>query len=73
MHLLNDNAAHTGHLDIAREQIDGAVWDFTLGRVRQPDKALTVGLGSVTSPFSGIVLAWAEAHRQGTNLHSRSE
>lgn len=28
LHLLNDNAAHTGQLDIARELIDGAVWDF---------------------------------------------
>jgi len=37
VHLLNDNAAHTGQLDIAREQIDGAVWDFTVNRVRQPN------------------------------------
>lgn len=33
IHLLNDNAAHTGHLDLARESIDGAVWDYRLGRV----------------------------------------
>lgn len=36
LHLLNDNAAHTGQLDIARELIDGAVWDFSVDGVRRP-------------------------------------
>ena len=36
LHLLNDNAAHTGQLDIAREQIDGAVWDFAVNAIRRP-------------------------------------
>ncbi|GAA1477610.1 hypothetical protein GCM10009623_20560 [Nocardioides aestuarii] len=36
VHLLNDNAAHTGQMDLARESIDGAVWDFSVGGVRVP-------------------------------------
>jgi uncharacterized damage-inducible protein DinB len=38
VHLLYDNAAHTGHLDLAREQIDGGVWDYGLNGVRRPEK-----------------------------------
>jgi uncharacterized damage-inducible protein DinB len=38
VHLLYDNAAHTGHLDLAREQIDGGVWDYSLNAVRRPEK-----------------------------------
>ncbi|WP_154794615.1 DinB family protein [Occultella kanbiaonis] len=34
LHVFNDNAAHTGQLDIAREQIDGGVWDFGRNGVR---------------------------------------
>ncbi|MEV0842117.1 DinB family protein [Actinocatenispora sera] len=37
VHLLNDNAAHTGHLDLAREAIDGGVWDYGIDGVRLPD------------------------------------
>lgn len=37
IHLLNDNSAHTGHMDLAREGIDGAVWDYRLGGVARPD------------------------------------
>lgn len=36
IHLLNDNAAHTGQLDIAREQLDGGVWDYSRNGIRQP-------------------------------------
>ncbi len=36
LHLLNDNAAHAGQLDVARESIDGAVWDFSRDGVRVP-------------------------------------
>lgn len=36
LHLLADNAAHTGQLDIVRELTDGGVWDFTIGGVRVP-------------------------------------
>ncbi|GAA4200684.1 mycothiol transferase [Actinocatenispora rupis] len=36
VHLLNDNAAHTGHLDLAREAIDGGVWDYAVNGVRRP-------------------------------------
>jgi uncharacterized damage-inducible protein DinB len=37
VHLLNDNAAHTGHLDLAREAIDGGVWDYAINGVRRPE------------------------------------
>lgn len=36
VHLLVDNTAHAGHLDIARELIDGGVWDFSTDCVRVP-------------------------------------
>lgn len=36
LHLLKDNAAHSGQLDVVREGIDGAVWDFAIGGVRRP-------------------------------------
>lgn len=35
-HLLVDNTAHTGQLDIVREQVDGAVWDHARGGLRRP-------------------------------------
>ncbi|MFD0556555.1 DinB family protein [Stackebrandtia endophytica] len=38
LHLLYDNAAHTGHLDLARERIDGGVWDYGRDAVRRPDQ-----------------------------------
>lgn len=34
IHLMYDNASHTGHLDLARERIDGGVWDYQLNAVR---------------------------------------
>lgn len=34
MHVLNDDAAHVGHLDIVRELLDGTVWDDTENRIR---------------------------------------
>ncbi|SDD48829.1 DinB family protein [Auraticoccus monumenti] len=37
LHLLVDDTAHTGHLDIVREQLDGSVWDHALGGLRRPD------------------------------------
>lgn len=37
LHLLADNAAHTGHLDIAREQIDGGVRDYGPDGIRLPE------------------------------------
>ena len=43
LHLLNDNVAHAGHLDLAREGIDGAVWDFAVNGVRVP-LSTTVGM-----------------------------
>jgi len=36
LHLLSDNAAHTGQLDVARELADGGVWDFSINGVRVP-------------------------------------
>ena len=36
LHLMHDNYAHTGHLDLARERIDGGVWDYGRGAVRVP-------------------------------------
>lgn len=36
VHLLNDNVAHTGHLDLAREAIDGGVWDYAINGIRRP-------------------------------------
>lgn len=36
LHLFNDNAAHAGQLDMAREGIDGGVWDFAINGVRVP-------------------------------------
>lgn len=36
VHLLNDNAAHTGQLDLAREAIDGGVWDYAINGIRRP-------------------------------------
>lgn len=36
VHLLNDNAAHTGQLDVARELIDGGVWDYSRNGTRLP-------------------------------------
>lgn len=36
VHLLADNTAHTGHLDIAREIADGGVWDYGIDGVRVP-------------------------------------
>jgi hypothetical protein len=38
LHLLNDNAAHTGHMDIARERLDGGVWDHRRDGIRRPDE-----------------------------------
>lgn len=40
LHLLADNAAHAGHLDIARELADGGVWDFETSQVRVPPPAV---------------------------------
>lgn len=39
LHLLNDNAAHAGQLDIVRERIDGGVWDYSIDAVRVPDRS----------------------------------
>ena len=39
LHLLYDNAAHTGHLDLARENLDGGVWDYGRSAVRRPGDA----------------------------------
>lgn len=36
VHLLNDNAAHTGQLDMAREHLDGGVWDYSRNGIRRP-------------------------------------
>lgn len=36
-HLLVDNTAHAGHLDIARELTDGGRWNFSTGSVNVPD------------------------------------
>ncbi|WP_165962896.1 DinB family protein [Occultella glacieicola] len=38
LHLLNDNAAHTGQLDMAREHLDGGVWDHAVDGVRLPSR-----------------------------------
>ncbi|MGL5817632.1 MAG: DUF664 domain-containing protein [Phycicoccus sp.] len=38
LHLLAENAAHAGHLDIARELTDGAVWDLGADAVRVPSR-----------------------------------
>lgn len=43
LHLLNDNAAHAGHMDIVRERIDGAVWNFSHDALRAPGGGLSVG------------------------------
>lgn len=39
VHLLHDNAAHTGQLDIVREHLDGGVWDFGRNGIRLPGQA----------------------------------
>ncbi|NMD94831.1 DUF664 domain-containing protein [Rhodococcus sp. BL-253-APC-6A1W] len=31
MHLLGETSCHLGHLNIAREVIDGATWDLEIG------------------------------------------
>lgn len=36
IHLLADNTAHAGHLDIARELTDGGIWDYSTDAVRVP-------------------------------------
>ncbi len=33
LHLIVETACHAGHLDAARELIDGGTWDFATGRV----------------------------------------
>ena len=48
-HLLQDNVAHTGHLDIAREQIDGGVWDYGLDAVRRPGRTTTDSTSTMTA------------------------
>ena len=40
LHLLVETACHAGHLDVARELLDGATWDYATNRVtRQPPRA----------------------------------
>ena len=40
LHLLVETACHAGHLDAARELLDGATWDYATNRVtRQPPRA----------------------------------
>ncbi|WP_029135214.1 mycothiol transferase [Nakamurella lactea] len=40
IHLLNDNAAHSGQLDIVREQLDGGVWDYGRRSLKLPGAAV---------------------------------
>ncbi len=35
-HVLVESATHAGHLDAARELIDGGTWNYALGRVTAP-------------------------------------
>lgn len=37
VHLLSENASHTGHLDMAREHLDGGVWDYSRHGIRVPE------------------------------------
>jgi uncharacterized damage-inducible protein DinB len=37
LHLLNEIASHSGHLDLARELLDGGVWDYGIGGIRRPE------------------------------------
>lgn len=46
LHLLNEIASHSGHLDLARELLDGGVWDYSMGGVRRPADELLDGVGS---------------------------
>ncbi len=36
LHLLIETACHAGHLDAARELIDGRTWDYACGRLSDP-------------------------------------
>jgi uncharacterized damage-inducible protein DinB len=36
LHVLIETTCHAGHLDAARELIDGRTWDYALGRLREP-------------------------------------
>lgn len=37
LHLLVETACHTGHLDAARELIDGATWDYAIYRATRQE------------------------------------
>lgn len=37
LHVLVETACHAGHLDAARELIDGRTWDYELGRLADPE------------------------------------
>lgn len=35
-HVLVETACHAGHLDAARELLDGRTWDYAAGRLAEP-------------------------------------
>ncbi len=37
LHLLVETSTHAGHLDAARELLDGGTWDYARGRVHVPE------------------------------------